>query len=140
MDQERTRYILDNPVFGDFRYAFQRKCNCAPRTIYEDGITEEEDLEIKKVWRSMPGNTTYYDAVCRIANHKCSDNDYRCQSFVGYQKVCEFVSVVDEDIRLCPICGENAAITGRTTDGRIIRACGDAHIRPDERKHYVTMN
>lgn len=27
---------------------------------------------------------------------------------------------------LCPICGESTSLTGSTTDGRLIGACGDA--------------
>lgn len=28
--------------------------------------------------------------------------------------------------RLCPVCGVRVALTGRTTDGRVIGSCGDA--------------
>jgi hypothetical protein len=28
--------------------------------------------------------------------------------------------------KLCPVCGEKAVKTGKTTDGRIILSCGDA--------------
>lgn len=67
MTKERAQYILENPVYGDFRYAFRRKCDHRSKPLYSDGITEEEDREIKRIWRTMPGHTCYYDAVRRIA-------------------------------------------------------------------------
>lgn len=67
MTKERAQYILANPVYGDFRYAFRRKCDHRSRIIHQDGITETEDREIKEIWRLMPGSACYYDAVQRIA-------------------------------------------------------------------------
>lgn len=67
MTKERAQYILDNPVYGDFRYAFRRRCDHRSKIIHVDGITEEEDRAIKKLWRSMPGSTCYFDAVQHIA-------------------------------------------------------------------------
>ena len=29
--------------------------------------TEEERLEVNKIWETMPGNTCFYDALLRIA-------------------------------------------------------------------------
>lgn len=67
MTRERAQYILDNPVYGDFRYAFRRKCDHRSKILHVDGITEQEDREIKAVWRSMSGSSCYYDAVQQIA-------------------------------------------------------------------------
>lgn len=67
MTPERAQYILANSIYGEFRFAFRRKCDCARRRIFADGITEAEDREIKAVWESMPGHTTYYDVVQQIA-------------------------------------------------------------------------
>ena len=36
----------------------------------------------------------------------------------------------DAEKGLCPVCGETAQLTGRTTDGRTIYSCGDASRKP----------
>lgn len=67
MTQERARYILDNTLMGgDFKYAYHRAYS-ASSPVYPDGITVQEDKDIKRVWDRMPGTTCYYDAVQRIA-------------------------------------------------------------------------
>jgi hypothetical protein len=69
-----------------------------------------------------------------MRNHRCKDTNYRCQSNEQERVVCAYVGVVDSQPDLCPVCGELSVYTGRTKDGRLIRSCGDAHPRPDERK------
>ena len=67
MTAERARYILDNTVYGSFRYAFRRGCAGAGAVLHDDGITEAEDAHVREVWDRMPGDTCYHDAVVRIA-------------------------------------------------------------------------
>lgn len=70
MTPERARYILANTVYGDFKFAFRRRC-CMPDSIlHEDGITEDEDAAVRAVWDTLPGDTTYYFAVVLIAQGK----------------------------------------------------------------------
>jgi len=64
MERARAEYILDHMMpMGEFRYAFSRFGG----RVHADGITEQEDKEIRTLWDTMPGNTCYYDAVRRIA-------------------------------------------------------------------------
>ena len=71
MTKERALYILQtmNP-FGEFRYAFRDGARGARHRLYADGITAEEDDDIRNLWETMPGSTCYYDAVVRIAQGK----------------------------------------------------------------------
>ena len=67
MTAERAQYLMDNRVLGGgFRRAFASKCDVSPM-LYEDGITEAEDAEIKAFWKTKPGHWTYYDVVNYIS-------------------------------------------------------------------------
>lgn len=66
MTQERAKYLLANMRYGSFPMAFARKCDLNP-ILDPNGITPEEDREIKKIWDTMPGWASYYDVVCCIA-------------------------------------------------------------------------
>lgn len=71
MSPERARYILENTrLGGDYRFAFRKRCDSATARIYADGITEAEDADIKALWETMPGWTTYAMALCRIAREE----------------------------------------------------------------------
>ena len=52
MNSERAIEIL---------IAGSRYCN------WHQICTKEENEEIKAIWRTMPGHTCWYDALCRIA-------------------------------------------------------------------------
>lgn len=68
MTPERAEYILSNGLpFGELRMAFVPKSSVGPGVVHPDGITEEEDQYIKAIWRTMPGSSTYYSALCEIA-------------------------------------------------------------------------
>lgn len=68
MTKQRAQFILETmKPFGEFRYAFRDGARGAGNTIYADGITEQEDRDIRDLWETMPGSTCYYDAVNRIA-------------------------------------------------------------------------
>jgi len=71
MTQKRAIYILANGVIGgDFRYAFPRDYAFRGGIVHPDGITREEDAHIRRVWETMPGSSSYFDAVCHIAQGK----------------------------------------------------------------------
>tara|TARA_Y100000310_G_scaffold338332_1_gene427671 strand:- start:348 stop:566 length:219 start_codon:yes stop_codon:yes gene_type:complete len=61
----RIDQIIKGSVFGELPYAFNLSFNRSYRPK-ADGITLEEDAEIKRVWATMPGNTCYFDALLRI--------------------------------------------------------------------------
>ena len=65
--------------------------------------------------------------------HDCRHTSYRCQYEDEQVRLCcAFAGVLDERPDLCPVCGEPAMpYRGRTTDGRIIGACGDAFEHPN---------
>jgi hypothetical protein len=68
MTAERARYILTNTLIGgDFRYAFRRPSNVGTFEPKPDGITESEHRYILRIWDTLPGNTSMYDVVQRIA-------------------------------------------------------------------------
>lgn len=70
MTAERALYILNNKSYGLLRFSFlQRDAGgrIYDSVIHDDGITEEEDAAVKRLWMTMPGTTCYYDAVVRIA-------------------------------------------------------------------------
>ena len=66
MTRERAQYILDNTVYGEFKYAYSQGYRLSG-IIHPDGITREEREAVMRLWDTMPGNTCFYDAVCRIA-------------------------------------------------------------------------
>lgn len=68
MTPERAQYIIDNAIYGSFRYAFMRCCDTPLIKVPEDGITLQEDAYIHKLLKTMPSNTSYSDAVYRIAH------------------------------------------------------------------------
>lgn len=71
MTPERADYLLCNGVIGgDLRMAFRRACDSSTSIIHPDGITPDEDKAIKAVWETMPGWTSYWDALLRIAAGK----------------------------------------------------------------------
>ena len=57
MTPDRARYILARCRYGSF----------PTEQTYPDGITREEDAEIRELWKRMPGYTSYADALRRIA-------------------------------------------------------------------------
>lgn len=67
MTKERAQYILDHANYGEFRYAFPREFCYQGGITHPDGITREEDAAIRALWDTLPGHTSRYDAVCRIA-------------------------------------------------------------------------
>lgn len=69
MNSERAKYVLANTVIGgDYRMAFRRACDMPDKRLHADGINEAEDRTIKAIWETMPGWTTYRDALQAIAN------------------------------------------------------------------------
>ena len=65
MNRERAQYLLATRVMGgNFRYGFPHR---GEHRIYPDGITAQEHQAILALWNTMPGYTSYYCAVCRIA-------------------------------------------------------------------------
>jgi hypothetical protein len=67
MTADRAKYILANRLLGgDFRFAFRKHYNTSG-SIHSDGITPDEDEAVRALWETMPGYTSYYDAIVRIA-------------------------------------------------------------------------
>jgi len=76
MTKARARYLLANTKLGgDLRFAFAKPSDFQP-TLYEDGITPEEDAEIKALWETMHGSSTYAGALTRISKVAGSDGPY----------------------------------------------------------------
>lgn len=74
LTKERARYILANPKLGgDLRMAFSEPFAFNPK-LYPDGITAAEDRHIREVWEGMPGNTSYYHAIVKIADFFSGDH------------------------------------------------------------------
>lgn len=68
MTPERARYILSNQLLGGgFRRAFRQSCDGPWSQTYADGITPDEHAAVVELWRTMPGWTSYADAVRRLA-------------------------------------------------------------------------
>lgn len=70
MSPERAQSLLKMAKYGEFPYAYPRDYCFQGGIITEGGITKEEDAYIKSVWKTMPGHTTYNNAVWRIARGK----------------------------------------------------------------------
>jgi hypothetical protein len=66
MTPERAKYVLANTSYGSLPMAFPRSYQPSG-VIHKDGITAEEDQDIRALWKTMPGHTCYNDAVVRIA-------------------------------------------------------------------------
>ena len=72
MTPDRAKYILDNRLLGgEFRYAFRQRVGS--QWVYPGGITEDEHAAVKALWETMPGDTSFYDAVVRIS--RSSEDD-----------------------------------------------------------------
>lgn len=68
MSKDRAQYILANVGLASaVRMAFRKSCDMPTSRIYPDGITQDEDDDVKRVWNTMPGWTCYMDALRRIA-------------------------------------------------------------------------
>lgn len=68
MTSERARQLIQGRSFGgSFRYAFH--CGFSTGPLSDDGITRDEYHFILSVWERLPGYTSFYDAVCEIANN-----------------------------------------------------------------------
>jgi len=59
--------------------AFPRKFAYKGGTIHADGITEQEDQEIRALWKTMPGDTCYHHAVRCIAEGEETVPDFTAE-------------------------------------------------------------
>ncbi len=68
MTKARAVYLLSirTDLIG-FRFAFKHEFCGDNQQFYIDGITVSEDAYIKMIWSLMNRNTSYYDAVVKIA-------------------------------------------------------------------------
>ena len=66
MTRKRAKDLLARMRYGSFPMAFVPSYQIGG-TVDPNGITEDEDRQIKAVWETMPGNTAYVHAVQRIA-------------------------------------------------------------------------
>ncbi len=64
MNKERATFLLNSAVYGSLPYSY--KLSFQNNRIYEYGITKEEDSYIRKIWKTLAGNTTYNDALLKI--------------------------------------------------------------------------
>ena len=76
MTKARAKYILEHPteglgngLLGSFRYAFRGRYGVNGKT-YPDGLTYEEVMFVRNVWKSMPGTSTFRSALVKIAGGK----------------------------------------------------------------------
>jgi len=70
MTPERAKYLLNNPnpSYGELRYAFRRPCcTFADNAVFPDGITREEDKQIRQLWKQLPGWSSYRYVLEKIA-------------------------------------------------------------------------
>lgn len=68
MTKERAKFLLSKQKYGDIPMTFLRSCDMPGKKLDPEGITEEEDREIKSLWETMPSWTCYMHALMRIAN------------------------------------------------------------------------
>jgi len=62
LTQARAQALYEaRKPFCSLPYAFAQKGSIEP-VLYENGMTEEEDAYVRKLWNTMPGNTCYMDA------------------------------------------------------------------------------
>lgn len=66
----RARELLGRMQYGEFPMAYRRPCDSPTRAIDPTGITQAEDRYVRAFWESLPGHTTYFDAMQRIASGK----------------------------------------------------------------------
>jgi len=67
MTQERAQFIYNRRgPFGSLPFAFPRAFEHKGGIIDPQGITKDEDREIKELWQTMPGYTCYMDAFLRF--------------------------------------------------------------------------
>lgn len=70
INKERAIELLGLSNMGSLRKAFvgSRGVNSKTSPLYHpNGISEQEDMEIRKLWDQMPGHTSYADALRKLA-------------------------------------------------------------------------
>lgn len=70
MKASRAKELLAMATYGSLKYAFVGRKGVASKSHINfdvDGISESEDAEIRAIWNTMSGNTSYADALCKIA-------------------------------------------------------------------------
>lgn len=68
MTPQRARYVLDHKLIGgELRTAFIRPGDSPTKKTHADGITPAEHAAIMELWKTLPGSSSYYSAVCEIA-------------------------------------------------------------------------
>ena len=74
MTQERAQFIYNRRgPFSGLPYAFRPACCPSTFAVDPQGITEQEDREIKELWQTMPGYTCYMDAFLRFVKGMTND-------------------------------------------------------------------
>ena len=63
MTESRVQEILSAVVLGSLPFAFPREFEYRGGIIKPNGITREEDQLIRDKWATMPGYTSYNDAL-----------------------------------------------------------------------------
>ena len=68
ISQDRARYILMNRLIGgDLKHDFRSGSDSATKPTHADGITEEEHAFVLDVWSTLPGSSSYLDALFLLA-------------------------------------------------------------------------
>lgn len=66
MTKERALFLKSKETIQGLPFSFDHEFNKG-KDIFEYGITPEEDEYIKLVWSMMSDDSSYYDALCAIA-------------------------------------------------------------------------
>jgi hypothetical protein len=70
MTASRAQQLLLMSSYGSLKYAFigKRSIDGVGHALYDiNGISEIEDQYIRTVWDSMPGTSSYHDALVKIS-------------------------------------------------------------------------
>ena len=68
MTSERAQQIIALSVFGEVPMGFSEPCRASTFIPHPDGITREEDAEIKLAWTSLSGGSNYSAALDLFAH------------------------------------------------------------------------
>lgn len=72
-------------------------------------LTAEEDAEVRRFWNTLPGNTSFYDAVCRMAR---GEHLTAKQSLYGGWPMVRSQKIAGELAIQCPKCYSQDIVLG----------------------------
>lgn len=70
---DRLNEILNCAAYGELKFNFIPPYASSSYITHPKGITREENKAIRSLWNTLPGSSSYYDAVRLLGRAKRSE-------------------------------------------------------------------